>query len=175
MPRRRRDVRRSAAVLGSAFFFLVAPCTLAGVIPWWITQWQLREPFGGWEWTRAAGVALIVAGVPGLVGSFARFALQGRGTPAPIAPPTKLVMTGLYRRVRNPMYASILAIVLGQAILLGDVRLLGYGAILWAAFHLFVVGYEEPTLEARFGAAYEEYRAHVPRWIPRLTPWRRDE
>jgi protein-S-isoprenylcysteine O-methyltransferase Ste14 len=72
------------------------------------------------------------------------------------------------------MYVSILAIVLGQALLLGDARLIAYGAIVWVAFHLFVLGYEEPALTAKFGAAYEEYCRHVPRWIPRLTPWRKD-
>ena len=115
---------------------------------------------------------LIIAGVPGVVDSFARFALQGLGTPAPIAPTQKLVVTGLYRYVRNPIYVAVVAVILGQAILFGDWRLLWYGALLWLVFHVFVVAYEEPTLKQTFGAQYEDFRANVPRWVPRLTPWR---
>jgi len=162
-------VQRTIAILGSAVFFVVAPCMLAGLIPWSITRWELRF---GLELTRVIGVILILAGVPGLVDSFARFALQGLGTPAPIAPTRNLVVTGLYRYVRNPIYVAFVAIVLGQAVLLGDWRLIVYGALFWLFFHLFVVAYEEPTLKQTFGGEYEAFRANVPRWIPRMTPWR---
>ena len=165
-------MQKTIAILGSALFFVVAPSTLAGLIPWSITRWELRPPFLGLELTRVIGVMLILAGVPGLVDSFARFALQGLGTPAPIAPTRNLVVTGLYRYVRNPIYVAVVAIVLGQAVLFGDWRLIVYGALLWLGFHLFVVAYEEPTLEQTFGGEYEAFRANVPRWIPRMTPWR---
>ena len=165
-------MQKTIAILGSALFFVVAPFTLAGLIPWSITRWEFGPPFLGLELTRVIGVMLILAGVPGLVDSFARFALQGLGTPAPIAPPRNLVVTGLYRYVRNPIYVAVVAIVLGQAVLLGDWGLIVYGALLWLAFHLFVVAYEEPTLEQTFGGEYEAFRANVPRWIPRMTPWR---
>ena len=105
-------VQRTIAVLGSAVFFVVAPCTLAGLVPWSITGWQLRPPFLGLELTRGIGAIMILAGVPGLVDAFARFALQGLGTPAPIAPPRNLVVTGLYRYVRNPIYVAVVAIIL---------------------------------------------------------------
>ena len=107
-------MQRTSAVLGTAIFFVVAPLLAAGIIPWWITRWQFRPPFLGLELTRAIGVVLIVAGVPGIVDSFARFALQGLGTPAPVAPPQKLVVTGLYRYVRNPMYVSVLGSLLAK-------------------------------------------------------------
>jgi protein-S-isoprenylcysteine O-methyltransferase Ste14 len=81
-------------------------------------------------------------------------------------------VTGLYRYVRNPIYIAVVAIILGQAVLMGDWPLIVYGASLWLFFHLFVVAYEEPTLEETFGEKYEAFRAAVPRWIPRLTPWR---
>ena len=165
-------VQRTIAVLGSAVFFVVAPFTLAGLVPWSITGWQLRPPFLGLELTRGIGAIMILAGVPGLVDAFARFALQGLGTPAPIAPPRNLVVTGLYRYVRNPIYVAVVAIILGQAVLMGDWRLIVYGALLWLVFHVFVVAYEEPTLERTFGREYEAFRAAVPRWIPRMTPWR---
>ncbi|HEX6412948.1 MAG TPA: methyltransferase [Burkholderiales bacterium] len=117
---------------------------------WSITGWQLQPPFLGLELTRGIGAIMILAGVPGLVDAFARFALQGLGTPAPIAPTRNLVVTGLYRYVRNPIYVAVVAIILGQAALMGDWRLIVYGALLWLACHVFVVVYEEPTLERTF-------------------------
>jgi protein-S-isoprenylcysteine O-methyltransferase Ste14 len=165
-------VQRTFAVLGSAVFFVIAPCTLAGLIPWAMTSWQLRPPFLGLELTRGIGAIMILTGVPGLVDAFARFALQGLGTPAPIAPTRHLVVTGLYRYVRNPIYVAVVAIILGQGLLMADSRLIVYGALLWLGFHVFVVAYEEPTLDETFGSEYEAFRAAVPRWIPRMTPWR---
>ena len=145
---------------------------LGGVIPWSITEWQLRPPFLGLEPTRWIGAIMILAGVPGLVDAFARFALQGLGTPAPIGSTRNLVVTGLYRYVRNPIYIALVAVILGQGVLMGDWRLIVYGAALWLFFHVYVVAVEEPTLEQTFGSEYEAFRAAVPRWIPRLTPWR---
>jgi len=121
--------------------------------------------------TRSLGFLLLFAGVVGLIDSFARFVREGRGTPAPIAPPDRLVVGGLYRYVRNPMYVCVVASVLGQALVLGDVRLLVYSAVLWLGFTLFVLAYEEPTLRSTFGDAYAAYCKGVHRWIPRLTPW----
>src|SRR5262245_44679174 len=105
-------MRKTSAILGSAIFFVVAPFFVAGIIPWWITRWEFRPAFFNVELTRAIGVILILAGVPGVVDSFARFALQGLGTPAPVAPPQHLVVTGLYRYVRNPIYVSLVAVIL---------------------------------------------------------------
>jgi|SRR5262245_12605446 len=94
-------MQKTSAVLGSAFFFVVAPFLAAGLIPWWITHWKFEPAFLAVEVTRAVGVLLILGGVPGVVDSFARFAVQGLGTPAPVAPPQRLVVTGLYRYVRR--------------------------------------------------------------------------
>ncbi len=163
---------KAFAVLGSALFFVLAPFTLAGLVPWWVTQWEFRPAFFGVDLTRILGGILIIAGAPGIVDSFARFALEGLGTPAPIAPPQKLVVTGLYRYVRNPIYIALVAVIVGQALLFGDRRLLWYGALLWLFFHVWVVMIEEPTLKQTFGTEYESFRNNVPRWIPRLTPWR---
>jgi len=165
-------VRKTIAVLGSALFFAVAPSSVAGLVPWWMTRWEFQSPFFDFDATRAVGILLIVAGLPGLVDSFVRFALQGLGTPAPIAPTQNLVVTGLYRYVRNPIYIALVAVILGQAILFGDWRLMVYGGFMWLAFHAFVVAYEEPVLAQSFGTQYEDFRANVPRWIPRLSPWR---
>jgi protein-S-isoprenylcysteine O-methyltransferase Ste14 len=81
------------------------------------------------------------------------------------------VVTGLYRYMCNPMYVAVVAIILGQAVLFGDWRLIVYSALLWVAFHVFVVAFEEPTLAQKFGREYEAFRANVRRWIPRMTPW----
>ena len=165
-------MRRFWAGLGSLVFFIIAPGTILGLIPWSLTGWRIGPPFFGIQALRWVGVALIVLGLLPLLSSFARFAWDGLGTPAPIAPPTNLVVTGFYRRVRNPIYVALIAIILGQAMLMGDWRLVVYGALLWVFFHVWVVAVEEPTLEQTFGKEYEAFRAAVPRWIPRMTPWR---
>ena len=102
-------MRRATDVLGSVLFFVAAPFLAAAVVPWWINRWEFRPRFFEFGFARLIGVLLIVAGVPGLVDSFAHFALRGLGTPAPVAPPQRLVVKGLYRYVRNPMYVSAVA------------------------------------------------------------------
>ena len=110
-------------------------------------------------------------GIPVLLDSFARFALQGIGTPVPMFPTRHLVVKGFYRYVRNPIYLAVVSVVLGQGVILGNVSLLAYGAIVWLCCHLFVLAYEEPTLRKTFGAEYDTFYANVPRWVPRLRPW----
>ena len=107
---------KTIAILGSALFFVAVPSVLAGLIPWWLTRWEFLPPFFDLQATRVVGILLIVAGLPGLVDSFARFALQGLGTPAPIAPTQNLVVTGLYRYVRNPISVAVVAIIPAAAI-----------------------------------------------------------
>ncbi len=165
-------MRRVFAVLGSALFFALAPGTVAGLVPWWLSRWRFESSAIGWLPLRAMGGLLIAAGSAVLLDSFARFALKGLGTPAPVFPTRHLVITGLYRYVRNPMYVAVAAIIVGQGLLLGNARVLEYGALVCLGFHLFVVVYEEPTLRASFGAEYEGFCAGVPRWIPRSSPWR---
>ena len=160
------------SALGSAVFLLIAPGTVAGLVPWVITRWRVQAPSMDFPLLRAAGVLLIVAGIPVLLDSFSRFALQGLGTPAPVFPTRRLVVGGLYRHVRNPMYVAVVSVIMGQGLFFGNVRLLVYGAIIWLACHVFVVAYEEPKLRATFGAEYDDFCAHVPRWPPRLRPWR---
>jgi protein-S-isoprenylcysteine O-methyltransferase Ste14 len=115
---------------------------------------------------------LIAAGTLVLLDCFVRFALQGLGTPAPVFPTRHLVVTGLYRYVRNPMYMAVVAVIFGKSLLLGNARVLGYGGLVWLGFHLFVLVYEEPTLGATYGDEYERFCSNVPRWIPRRSPWR---
>lgn len=165
-------VRRVSAIVGSAVFLVIAPGFVAGLVPWWISRWRLEAPFFGMPLFRLTGVILVTLGIIGLLDSFVRFAVQGLGTPAPVFPTRHLVVTGLYRFVRNPMYVGVASTILGQSLILGNVTLLAYGAIVWLLFHLFVLVYEEPTLRATFGADYERFYTEVPRWIPRAIPWR---
>ena len=165
-------MRRWSAVIGSLVFLAIAPGSVVVLVPWWISGWRLQAPVLGTSATRLAGVALGVGGLAVLLDSFARFALRGLGTPAPILPPSRLVVTGLYRHVRNPMYVAVVSLIVGQGLVLGDSRVIGYGACVWLAVHLFVLGYEEPTLRRTFGAEYERFCANVPRWLPRPRPWR---
>lgn len=156
-------------------FFAVAPGSVAALIPWWLTGWRLREPFSYWWPVRSLGIPLAIAGALVLVFAFARFVGEGLGTPAPVAPPSQLVIGGLYRFVRNPMYLAILAAIAGQALLLWQPVLLLYGALVGVAFVAFVLGYEEPALGRKFGAQYEAYRRAVPGWWPRFRVSRSDE
>jgi protein-S-isoprenylcysteine O-methyltransferase Ste14 len=172
---RRESMRRPIAAVGSAVFFVVGPGTVVGLIPWLLTGWQVREPVPYWAPMRALGVILLVAGVIVLVRAFVRFVVEGFGTPVPVAAPERLVVGGLYRYVRNPMYVAILAAIVGQALLLGQLGLLLYAAALWLISASFVRWYEEPTLARRFGADYEAYRRAVPAWWPRLRPWKPSE
>ena len=156
--------RRARAAVGSAVFLVIAPGTTAILIPYLLTGYELRS---AWWPTRIAGAALTAAGAAVLLEAFARFALQGLGTPAPAAPTERLVVTGLYRRVRNPMYLAVTSTILGQWLLLGRPILLAWALVFAATTYAFVRGYEEPTLHDRYGEEYERYCEAVPGWWPR--------
>lgn len=162
-------MRPLEARIGSALFFLLAPGTLAGLIPYSITGWRV-EPSASGFWSLVGG-ALIVPFAATLIECFVRFTRAG-GTPAPVAPPEQLVITGLYRYVRNPMYIAVSGLIFAQALLFGSAALCAYGVVVAMSFALFVLAYEEPTLRQTYGEAYAAYRRAVPPWLPRLTPWR---
>jgi len=166
---------RTRAIVGSCVFFWAAPGLVAGVGPFVLVGWTMQPPLFGLPGGRMVGAAAVAAGLACLLDCFARFALEGRGTPAPVAQTEVLVASGLYRCVRNPMYISVLLIVSGQALLFGHARLFAYAGVLLVVFHLFVLLHEEPSLRRRFGESYETYCLHVGRWRPRLTPWRGSE
>src|SRR3974390_3274923 len=127
-------MRKLGAVLGSAVFFVIAPFTLGFVVPRWMARWQMAAPFFGNPVCRLVGLLLVIIGLVPLLESFGRFALVGLGTPAPIAPPKHLVVSGFYRYVRNPMYVAVTALIIGQGLLFGSVAVLEYGAFVGAAF-----------------------------------------
>jgi protein-S-isoprenylcysteine O-methyltransferase Ste14 len=163
--------RRALSTLGSIVFLVLAPGTVAGLVPWRMSRWRLQAPLFGWEFLRWIGIALILAGIAILFEAFARFAWHGLGTPAPVFPTKRLVVTGFYRHVRNPMYCAVAGIIFGEGLLLGNARLIGYGVGVWLAFFVFVLVYEEPTLRRTYGGEYDAFCDAVPRWIPRLRPW----
>jgi protein-S-isoprenylcysteine O-methyltransferase Ste14 len=148
-----------AVVWFSLNFFLVFP---AGIL--WAFDVGFLPPTGA---TRALGGGLIALGLTVWLGPLRRFIFEGRGTPAPVVPPDTLVVTGLYTRIRNPMYLSYVGIALGEAILYRSLALAVYALLLFGIAHAYVVGSEEKILRQRFGAQYAEYCAQVGRWLPR--------
>jgi protein-S-isoprenylcysteine O-methyltransferase Ste14 len=162
-------MRKPAAAIGTAIFFVLVPVVVAGAVPWWLTGWRTGRT---WLPLQLLGGLLVAAGAAVLLDAFIRFVREGSGTPAPVAPTERLVVGGLYRFVRNPMYVGVLAAIAGQALIFGRLGLWIYAAAVWLATAVFVRWYEEPTLRARFGADYEAYRRAVPAWLPRRRPWR---
>lgn len=163
-------MRRSAAAITSAAWFVVTAGVGAVLVPWWLTCWRVLRPLAWWSTAEAVGVVLIVAGLVVAVGVFAEFA-RARGTPMPGAMTERLVVKGFNRDVRNPIYLATMTVVIGEALLLGHPNLGIYTIAVWAGAAAFVRWYEEPALADWFGADYEAYRRAVPHWRPRLHPW----
>jgi protein-S-isoprenylcysteine O-methyltransferase Ste14 len=161
-------MRKPAAAIGSAIFFVLAPTVVAGVVPWLLAGWRSGVT---WLPLQLLGWILVAAGTVVLLHAFTRFVREGSGTPAPVAPTERLVVGGLYRFVRNPMYVAVVAVIVGQALIFGRLGLWIYAACAWLTMAAFVRLYEEPTLRAQFGTDYDTYQRSVPAWLPRGTPW----
>jgi protein-S-isoprenylcysteine O-methyltransferase Ste14 len=151
--------------LKSLLFLIVAPGMVAGYIPLALLRRGPRLETGVFGYL---ALPLWAIGAVILLWSFWNFLKEGRGTPAPVDPPKELVAVGFYRYVRNPMYVGIMAINLGHFLWFGYWNLLIYTIVIFIAFSLFVIYYEEPTLKQKFGLAYEDYLKKVPRWIPKV-------
>jgi protein-S-isoprenylcysteine O-methyltransferase Ste14 len=157
-------------LLKNLLFTFVVPATVAVYVPLWLAP---EAPLGparlgpAWRWLALAPLAAGLCVYTWCVWDFASF---GSGTPAPVDAPKRLVVRGLYRYVRNPMYVGVLLVILGWAVWFASLDLLGYAVLVGIVFHLFVTSYEEPVLRHRFGADYERYAATVNRWLPRLRP-----
>ncbi|CDX15707.1 conserved membrane hypothetical protein [Mesorhizobium sp. ORS 3324] len=164
-------MRTFQAIAGSALFLVAAPGVVAGLMPWLLTD-HYRMPLSAVAGFVPLGSILVIVAAGILLHAFAGFALEGLGTPAPVAPTERLVVGGIYRHVRNPMYIAVLSIILGQALIFSSSAVFVYGLIAAAAMISFVKVYEEPTLASRYGEEYEVYRRAVPGWLPRITPWR---
>jgi protein-S-isoprenylcysteine O-methyltransferase Ste14 len=152
--------------LKNLLFSVLVPGTVAGLLPWWILTragpWQAPEPG-----IRAiAGLAVLLTGLGVYLRCVTDFGAAG-GTPAPIDPPKELVVQGLYRYSRNPMYLGVLSVIAGQALLFRSLGLIVYATLVFGLFHAFVVLYEEPHLRREFGDAYARLCERVPRWLGR--------
>lgn len=153
-------------IINTLLFTILVPATVGGWIPLWLRENSSVTDIPALRWL---GILLIAAGVViYLHTAFWGFAMRGRGTPAPIAPTAKLVIHGLHRYVRNPMYIGVGLIVPGQSVLFGSWHIAEYLVVFAVVVHLFVISYEEPTLQKQFGDEYDQYRRRVPRWIPRF-------
>lgn len=161
--------RSSTNALASALFFILAPGIVAGLIPYLIAGWAPPDatPYVIGLLVGIGGL-IIGGGLLLLMDSFMRFVNEGNGTPMPWMPTDKMIARGFYRYLRNPMYVGVVAVILGQAIIFLNAWLVLYAALVWVVFHLYVTMVEEPTLRRNFGSAYADYRAAVPRWLPRI-------
>jgi protein-S-isoprenylcysteine O-methyltransferase Ste14 len=153
--------------LRSLLWAVLLPGLIAGYLPWKYfglrnVELTLEEPL------HLAGLLCIALGSLLLVACISEFVRSGHGTLSPVDPPRQLVVRGLYRYVRNPMYLSVTMILLGEVLVTGSAALLVYWIVWFIGVNLFVLGYEEPTLHRRFGSAYNRYRAEVGRWLPRI-------
>lgn len=154
--------------LRSLFWTLLFPGFFAGFLPW--TYFGVSEVDLDWSSpAHIAGLVLIASGAALLIACIVDFARKGRGTLSPVDPPKELVVQGLYRYVRNPMYLSVLTIVAGEIILTRSGPLLVYWLIFFLCANLFVRGYEEPYLRRQFGDPYDRYSRSVGRWLPRRS------
>lgn len=151
-------------LLKNLLFTLVVPGTVAVYVPWRMARGRAPAALP----LLAVAVALLAIGGAIYAWCVWDFAAFGRGTPAPIDAPKRLVVRGLYRATRNPMYVGVLATILGWAAFFQARDLLWYALGVGVTVHLFVLFYEEPHLRRVFGGEYEEYCSHVRRWLPTL-------
>lgn len=162
-------MRKATAAAVSVAWGTILGGTFGCLLPYLLNDWHFRHPLP-WAVAQVAGGLLICAGLVPIAGSFAEFT-RADGTPVPAASPPRLVVSGFYRYVRNPIYVGFLAVLAGQALLFGSLGLLKYTLAAWCVGAAAVRFYEEPTLARKFGSGYQEYRRAVRAWIPRLRPW----
>lgn len=166
-------VQRISLVLRSLVYVTGFFVTLIWLVPSYLGI-QISSTSFASSPTRAIGILPLLSGAAIAFWCFINFVVMGSGTPAPFDAPRKLVVTGPYCYVRNPMYIGGFLFLAGLAIMFvrPSATLLAYAAVLLVAMNLFVFFYEEPTLRRKFGEDYEEYCQAVRRWVPSLRPWR---
>jgi len=161
-----KGISQAILISKSLFWTIVLPGTVTVYLPHLIvTRWS-PTAFPGWGIWQLFALIPMGIGAAVLLHCIWGFAAVGRGTLSPVDPPKKLVVKGLYRYDRNPMYVGVVTILLGEALLLESLALLEYALVGFAAFNLFVILYEVPTLRHQFGESYEHYCRHVGRWLP---------
>jgi protein-S-isoprenylcysteine O-methyltransferase Ste14 len=154
--------------LKTLIFTIIGPGTVTVLVPYLILSSQSTPLAVTGSGLSCLGSVLVLLGASAYLGCAWSFTFVGQGTPAPVDPPKKMVAQGLYRFVRNPMYVGVGLVLLGESLLFRSVALFGYAVVVFVGCHLFVVFYEEPTLERKFGESYRSYLRSVPRWIPRM-------
>ena len=163
-------MRKPVAAATSLAWFVALGGTFGCLLPYLLNYWHFHQPLPYWWIARAVGALLICGGLIPLLNSFVEFFKAG-GTPVPVASPPRLVVSGFYRYVRNPIYVGFMAVLIGQALLFGSAGLVEYAVVAWAVGAAAVRCYEEPVLTRKFGDEYRAYRRAVPAWIPRMRPW----
>ncbi len=163
-------MRRSIAVAVTVAWGVALGVTFGGLLPYLLNDWHFHRPLPYWALAQVAGGLLICTGLVPIVASFIDFTKAG-GTPVPVASPPRLVVSGFYRYVRNPIYVGFMAVLIGEVLLFGSLGLVEYTLVAWCVGAAAVRFYEEPTLVRKFGAEYQHYRRAVRAWIPRLHPW----
>jgi len=149
----------------SLVWTLLIPGTVIGYLPW--RYFGLSGfPVDLGNPVHLAALLAIVAGALLLLACIWEFARSGRGTLAPVDPPRELVVRGLYRYIRNPMYLGVTTVLAGELLLVRTRAMLGYALVWLVAVNVFVMAYEEPTLRAKFGESYVRYTKEVGRWLP---------
>jgi protein-S-isoprenylcysteine O-methyltransferase Ste14 len=152
--------------LRSLFYTIIIPGTVTVLIPYLIVSGRGERVAEPWGLLQVVGLAAALLGAAILLRCIWEFMVTGRGTLAPVDPPTQLVVRGLYRYVRNPMYLGAFTLLLGEAALFESSAVLLYAVAWFAIVNLIVLFYEEPVLRRRFGESYERYTATVHRWVP---------
>lgn len=163
-------MRRSSAAAVTVAWGVTLGGTFGCLVPYLLGDWHFHHPLPHWVIAQVAGALLIAVGLAPITESFIEFT-KAEGTPVPIASPPRLVVSGFYRYVRNPIYVGFLAVMLGEVLVFASRGLLVYTVVAWCIGAAAVHWYEEPRLARRFGTDYQDYRRHVRAWIPRLRPW----
>jgi protein-S-isoprenylcysteine O-methyltransferase Ste14 len=157
-------------ILKTLLFTLLAPCSVTLAVPYLLLRSRAEIFPVHWNSLQLAGIVLIIAGVAIYIWCAGDFISKGKGTPAPYEPPKELVIKGLYRYSRNPMYVGVLSVVAGEALFFTSLSILIYTLALLLLFHLRVTLYEEPTLKRLFGQSFDDYCGRVPRWLSLHKP-----
>jgi protein-S-isoprenylcysteine O-methyltransferase Ste14 len=169
------SMRAASALIRLLLLLIGVPAVLVAVVPWWLARRfavTLAAPADLGDWVLQAGGAMLIAvGAALVIAALRQIALRRQETQTPWDPPRRLVIAGPYRHVRNPLVSGVLFILFGEGLLLQSVPHLVWAAVVVLLALLYIPLLEEPQLEVRFGAEYQQYRRHVARLLPRLRPW----
>ena len=150
--------------LRNLFFTILQPGIVAGLVPYWILRGELSVS-RSWQFTHYAGIVIFLIGLIIMLHCIINFAVKGRGTLSPADPTKRLVISGLYKYSRNPMYVGVMLILVGESMYFRSQSLWMYSFFIFIAFNLFIAGFEEPRLRRDFGEEYQAYCKRVSRWI----------